>query len=327
MSVEPSYRIHSYADPEYRYGTYVHFSFSIIETLWGNPPGDVVVVEYSSFAPGRPTKAQAIEQAEKWIASKRDAWWNKREAIVFLDDLRFVRWGEISESSMGAHYSFADHFWCPDHSSCYSWNIGTNDSYHSWVWLPSVGQDASLEVPDSERMFHVVVVPYGAYTPHEDRIAPASLANIKAILEALREAHWSEAYVRLEYVDRQRLLWETKGSDSYSYVYSGVDSEGHPLFPSQRIVVRNGEAVEAFYTEDYEEGGVVYPAGTRIEPKNKPQIIDIPTLEDTFWYFAEQWPREPSVRDVSFDYEFGYPTAIRWGDSFLYASEYTPLDN
>ena len=78
--------------------------------------------------------------------------------------------------------------------------------------------------------------------------------------------------MRLEYVDRQRLLWETKGSDSYSYVYSGVDEEGHPLFPTQRIVVRNGEAVEAFYTQDYEEGGVVYPAGTKIEPRNVPTL-------------------------------------------------------
>ena len=321
VSVEPSFRINPGADPEHRYSPYIHFSFSIIELLRGTPAGDVVVVEYS-VAGLKTTKAQAIEEAKKWIASERDAWWNKRDAIIFLDDLRFERWGKISELSTGAHYSFADHFSCGDHDSCYSWHIGGNDSYPSWVWLPSVGQYASLEVPDSERMFRVAVVPYGAID-YELQISPASLANIKAILEP----HWSKAHVRADDFARHRLLWEVKGSDSYSYVYSGVDEEGHPLFPTQRIVVRNGEAVEAFYTEDNEEGGVVYPAGTRIEPKKNPQIIDIPTLEDTIWHFAEQWPREPSVRDVSFDYEFGYPTAIRWGDSFLYASEYTPLEN
>ena len=48
-----------------------------------------MVVEYSVFG-GGPTRAQAIEEAKKWIASERDAWWNKQEAIIFLDDLRLV---------------------------------------------------------------------------------------------------------------------------------------------------------------------------------------------------------------------------------------------
>ena len=330
MSVEPSYRTYSGADPERRHSPYVHFSFSIIETLSGNPPRDgVVVVEYS-VASRKPTKAQAIQEAKKWIGSRRDEWWNKREAIIFLDDLRFVKWREISEISTGAYYSFADHFSCPSHSSCDSWDIGANDSYPSWVWLPLVGQDASLEVPDSERMFRVAVVPHGAIT-YELQIAPASLANIKAILEPFLEARWSKTPERAEYVARHRLLWEAKGSDSYSYVYSGVDEEGHPLFPTQRIVVRDGEAVEAFYTEDYEEGGVVYPAGTRIVPRNLPQTIDLPTLappSSLMWHLVEMWIRgDQTITDVSFDYEFGYPATIRWGDSFLYASDYTPLEN
>ena len=329
VSVEPSFRINPGADPERRFSPYVHFSFGIIETLWGNTPvGDVVVVEYSD-AGGRPTKAQAIEEAEKWIASERDEWWNKREAIIFLDDLRFVNWREISEISTGAHYRFADHFSCNDFSMCRTWYISRNDSYGSWVWLPSVGQDALLEVPDSERMFRVVVVPYGAIT-YELQIAPASLANIKAILEP----HWSNAGVRADDFAGHRLLWEAKGSDSYSYVYSVVDDEGRPLFPTQRIAVRDGEAVEAFYTEDYEEGGVVYPAGTRIEPRSITQNIDFPTLATSafFWDLAESWARGSQfITDVSFDYEFGYPTAIRieanGTETLVYVSDYTPLDN
>ena len=331
LSVEPSFRINPGADTEYRYGAYVHFSFGIIETLWGNPPGDVVVVEYSVPGIG-PTRAQAIEQAKKWIASERDAWWNKQEAIIFLDDPRLVGSTYVSEITTGAHYRFADHFSCGDHDGqCDTWYIWTNDSYPSWVWLPNVGQDASLELPDSERMFHVVVVPYGANT-YEHRVAPASLANIKAVLEA----HWSKDWVRAEYVARHRILWEAKGSDSYSYVFSGVDDEGHPLFPTQRIVVHNGEAVEAFYTQDYEEGGVVYPAGTRIELRTSPRTIDLPSPTSPsplMWHLVNMWIRgdQPNA-DVSFDYEFGYPSATRWRrknepDLFLYASEYTPLDN
>ena len=334
VSVEPSYRTYSDADPERRYSPFVHFSFGIIETLSGNPPGDGVVVEYSIYG-GMPTKAQALEKAEEWIASNHEAWWNKREAIIFLDDLRFVRWREISEITTGAYYSFADHFSCGNQGHCSTWHIGDNDSYGSWVWLPSVGQDASLEVPDSERMFRVVAVPYGANT-YEHQIAPASLANIKAVLEPFLEAHWSKTHVRAEYVNRHRLLWEANGSDSYSFV-SSVGDEGGRISIAQRIVVRNGEAVEAFYTQDYEEGGVVYPAGTRrIVPRNLPQTIYLPTLappSSLMWHLVEAWiSGDPSVSDVSFDYEFGYPTAIRWRlknepDKFLYASEYTRLDN
>ena len=330
----------SNADPERRYSSYVHFSFSIIETLWGiwsTPPVDVVVVEYSVPGIG-PTRAQAIEQAKKWIDSRRDEWWNKQEAIIFLEDLRFVNWGEIPEISTGPHYRFAGGVGsCKDNfhssSTCPYWRIGDDNSFGTWVWLPFVGQDASLEVPDSERMFHVVVVPYGANTK-EHRIAPASLANIKAILERFQKAHWSDINVRATYINRLRDLWKAKGSDSYWYVYSGVDDEGHSLFPTQRIVVRNGEAVEAFYAEDYEEGGVVYPAGTEIEFRNTPSRIEIPTLErsSSLWSFVHDWLRHPDVFEVSFDYEFGYPTAIRWRfknepDLFFYASDYTPLDN
>ena len=338
LSVEPSFRMYSGADLERRYSPYVHFSFGIMETLSGNPPGDgVVVVEYS-VASRKPTKAQAIEGAKKWIASERDAWWNKRDAIIFLDDLRFVNWREISEIATGANYRFADHFSCNDNisrsSQCPTWHIGANDYYGSWVWLPLVGQDAALDLPDNERMFRVVAVPYGANT-YEHQTALASLANIKAVLEPFLEAHWSKTSVRAEYVDRHRLLWQTKGSDSYSYV-SSVGDEGGRISFAQRIVVRNGEAVEAFYTQDYEEGGVVYPAGTRIEPRNIPQTIDLPTLaprSSLMRHLVEAWiSGDRHITDVSFDYEFGYPTAIRWRlknepDKFLYASEYTPLDN
>ena len=51
------------------------------------------------------------------------------------------------------------------------------------------------------------------------------------------------------------------------------------------------------------------------------------------WHLVNMWIRgdQPNA-DVSFDYEFGYPSATRWRrknepDLFLYASEYTPLDN
>ena len=331
LLVEPSFGTNPYNDEsERRYLPYVHFSFSIIEPLKGTPVGDVVVVEYS-VARGRPTKAQAIEEAEKWIASERDAWWNKQEAIIFLDDLRFVNWRGrvISELSTGAHYSFANHFSCSGHGSCGTWSIGANDSYGSWVWLPSVGQDASLEVPDSERMFRVVVVPYGANT-YKHRIAPASLANIKAILEA----HWSDYNVRAHYFDRHRSLWEAKGSDSYSYVYSGVFNEGRTFYPAERIVVRNGEAVEAFLAEDVDLGDNVWPAGSRIDPeKMNGHASDLLTLETSMWSLAKSWASGSQfITDVSFDYEFGYPNAIRveyndGTESFVYASEYTPLEN
>ena len=249
MSVEPSYRINSYADPEWRYDSYVHFSFGVIETLWGNPPGDVVVVEYY-VGGGGPTRYQAIEYAKKWIASERDAWWNKQEAIIFLDDPRFRGYEYVSENSTGAHYRFADYFSCGDHTiQCSTWNISDNDSYPSWVWLPFVGQDASLEVPDSERMFRVLVVPYGA-NRYEHRIATVSLANIKAILEP----HWSNAHVhgadvRGTYLEKHRNLWESKSPDSYSFVFSYGHEDGR-LLSTEKIVVRNGEVVEVFSAED-----------------------------------------------------------------------------
>ena len=310
VSVEPSFRIYPGADPERRFSPYVHFSFGIIETLWGTPPGDgVVVVEYSVYG-GMPTKAQAIKEAKKWIASRRDEWWNKQEAIIFLNDLRFAGWDYVSDISTGAHYSFADHFRCDDYSMCFGWDISINDSYGSWVWLPFVGEDASLEVPDSERMYRVVVVPYDANT-YEHQIAPASLANIKAILET----YWSEDYARHDYVARHRALWEAKGSDSYSFVESGVDDGGRTFFPAKKIVVRNGEVVEAFFAEDVDRWGKVWPAGSRIEPeKMNGYGSNLPTLETSsfFWLQAEMWASgHRLITDVSFDYEFGYPTAIR----------------
>ena len=320
LSVEPSFRTKSSADSKDSYIATAHFSFSIVEPLRGTPAGDVVVVEYSVRG-GVSTKAQAIEEAKKWIASRHDEWWNEREAIIFLDDLRFM-WGKsrISELSTSAQYSFADHFSCIDHS-CYTWGISTNDSYGSWVWLPSVWQGVPPEVPDSDLMFRVVVEPYGA---DNYGIGIASQADIKAILET----YWSESYARSVYFDRHHLLWEAKGSDSYSFVYSGVDEEDHPLFAPQRVIVRNGEAVEAFHTEDFEAGGVVYPAGTRIEANNTP------TLENTFWYYAEMWGSgtASAITDVTFDYEFGYPSAFTFdfaeeGKWFFYASDYTPLND
>ncbi len=167
-------------------------------------------------------------------------------------------------------------------------------------------------------MFRVVVKPYGA---DNYGIGIASLADIKAILET----YWSERYARNAYFNRHRLLWDAKGSDSYSYVYSGMREE---VIASERVIVRNGEAVEAFYTEDFEEGGVVYPAGTRIEANNTP------TLEKFFWYYAEVWGSgiASAITDVTFDYEFGYPSAFTLdfaeeGKWFFYASDYTPLDN
>ena len=327
LSVEPSFRINSRADPEERYGATLHFSFSIIETLWGTPPGDVVVVEYSVYG-HEPTKAQAIEQAKKSIASLRDArleWWNKREAIIFLDDLRFAG-GKLSEISTGAHYSFANHIGCPSHSSCLNWRIGYNDSYPNWVWLPIVEQDASLEVPDSERMFRVVVDSYDTY---ESRVASASLAEIKAILKAYRSEegwHW-------RHVERYRPLWEAKGSDSYSFVYSAVivytwdvHHYERTFFPAQKIFVRNGEVVEVFFVEDVDLGDEVWPAGSRIElDKIDGPFSNLPTIETFFWHYAE------SSAGVSFDYEFGYPTTVTldFGDGVVisfYASDYTPLD-
>ena len=333
LSVEPSFRISSGADPERRYLPYVHFSFSIIEPLKGTPPGDVVVVEYSA-GNGRPTEAQAIEEAKKWIASEREVWWYKREAIILLDDLRFAG-GELSEISTGAHYSFADHIYCGSGSfgievDCFNWSIGSNDSYPSWVWLPSVEQDASLEIPDSERMFRVVVDPYDDSSGY--RIGFASLADIKTILET----YWSESYARSAHSYRHRLLWEAKGSDSYSFVYSGVDDGGRTFFPAKKIVVRNGEAVEAFFAEDVERWGKVWPAGSRIEPeKMNGYGSTLPTLEtDSFlWSLALGWSSGTRwITDVSFDYQFGYPTAIRIESSrgietLIYASDYTPLDN
>lgn len=321
LSVEPSFKISS-GNPERRYVLYAHFSFSIIETLWGTPPEDgVVVVEY--YVGGRrPTKAQAIEDAKKWIDSNREEWWNTQEAIIFLDDPRFVGTYYISEIPTGAHYSFADHYSCGI-GHCSPWYIGTNDSYHSWVWLPSVGQDLSLEVPDSERMFRVVVIASG----YKDQIAPASLADIKSILKR----YWREEGARLEYVIRHRALWEAKSSDSYSFVYSHDD--GRTFTPATKIVVRNGEAVEAFYVEDVEREGKVWPAGSRIEPENLSPQGTLELEESIFWNLAQGWAYgKRFITDVSFDYEFGYPTAIRiessrGTESFFYVSDYTPLDN
>ena len=284
-----------------------------------------MVVEYRVYG-GEPTEAQAIEQAKKWIASERDAWWNKQEAIIFLDDLRFVPQDYAPEIATGAHYRFADHFSCGDHGSCYTWHIGANDSYPSWVWLPFVGQDASLEVPDSERMFHVVVVPYRAID-YELQIAPASLANIKAILEP----HWSKDWVRGIYLDRHRNLWESKGSDSYSFVSSFGDEDGR-LLSTEKIVVRNGEVVEVFSTEDGDQWVKVWPDGSRPNAVPSAKTLERSSfIWDDIWQriIRENWP----INDVSFDYEFGYPTALRFfrlkdePDVFLYISEYTPLEN
>lgn len=328
LSVEPSFRTRSAADPEDRYLSYVHLSFSIIEPLKGAPAGDVVVVEYLVYG-GMPTEAQAIEKAKKWIASRRDVWWYKREAIVFLDDLRFRSTGsKVSEISAGAHYRFANHIWCPGGSSCYGWTISINSSYGNWVWLPFIGGDASLEIPDSERMFRVVVDPYEVDSYGNRRIGFASLADIKAILEAYGA---DGAVARTTYFHQRRLLWEAKSSDSYSFVYSHVD--GGTFFPAQRIVVRNGEAVEAFYVEDVEREGKVWPAGSRIEPGNLSPLTTLDLEESFFWNLAQEWVSgKRFVTDVSFDNEFGYPTTIRIESSrgtelFFYVSDYTPLDD
>ena len=327
LSVEPYFRTSS----SYSYIPTVHFSFSIIEPLRGTPAGDVVVVEYSVF--GRvSTKTQAIEEAKEWIASARDEWWNEREAIIFLDDLR-LGGGGVSEISTGAQYSFADHFICNDHGiygSCFTWRIANNDFYSNWVWLPFIEQDASPDVPDSERMFRVVVDSYDHYA---NRVANASLAEIKAILKAYR----LEEDGRWQYADRYRSLWEAKGSDSYSFVFSAVNAytwDVHhyerTLIPAQRIFVRNGEVVEAFFLEDVDLGDKVLPAGSRIDFE---EMGDSPTIETLVWDLAEGWARGSQYyTDVSFDYEFGYPTAITTEEAdgsemLFFASEYTPLDN
>ena len=328
LSVEPSFRTRSAADPEDRYLSYVHLSFSIIEPLKGAPAGDVVVVEYLVYG-GMPTEAQAIEKAKKWIASERDVWWHKREAIIFLDDLRFRSAGsKVSEISTGAYYEFANHS-----SSCCGWTIHLNNSYGNWVWLPYIGEDASLELPDSERMFRVVVDPYEVDSyEHRARRPPASigfasLADIKAILEAYGA---DGTLARDTYLDQRRLLWEAKSSDSYSFVYSYVNEDGSTLRLAIKTVVRNGEVVEAFFVEDVEWEGKVWTAWSRIEPEMMSDY-DLLTLElDTFfWQLAQGWVyRNPVVPDVSFDNEFGYPTAIRFGKGdVIYVSEYTPLDN
>ena len=68
---------------------------------------------------------------------------------------------------------------------------------------------------------------------YEHRIAPASLANIKAILEP----HWSKDWVRGIYLDKHRNLWESKGSDSYSFVSSFGDEDGR-LLSTEKIVCK-----------------------------------------------------------------------------------------
>ena len=337
MSVEPSYRMIPNADPERRYYSYVHFSFSIIETLWGiwgTPPVDVVVVEYSVHGSG-PTKAQAIEEAKKWIASERDAWWNKQEAIIFLEDLRFVG-GEKPENSTGAHYRFPygvgscnDHF-PPSRTSsqCPEWEIGDDNYFGSWVWLPFVGQDASLEVPDSERMFQVVVVPYGA-NAKEHRTAPASLANIKAILEPFQEAYWSKSYAGAEYIGRYSDLWEKKGSDSYSFVFSVVE-DGRILY-TEKIVVRYGEVREVFSAEDGDQWVKVWPDGSERKQSWSPTLesTSMSTSSTLLWSAVRNWlTNDWPITDLSFDYEIGYPTAGLFVPGVrFFVSEYTPLEN
>lgn len=329
LSVEPSFRVDPRDDPEDRYDSYVHFSFSVIEPLKGTPAGDVVVVEYSVYY-GMPTKAQAIEKAEEWIASARDAWWNEREAIIFLDDLRFAG-AKISEPSSGAHYSFAnfERYDTPYGCGYDEWTLHRNETYRNWIWLPFEGQDASLEVPDSERMVQVVVDPYEGDS-YEDHVAVlVSLADIKAIIDT----YWSRSHVgRIKYLYRQRYLWEAKSADSYSFVYSYVE-KGRTVTPAKKIVVRNREVVAAVLVEDVDEEGKVRPAGFRIEiePGNNSSSLELD--ESLFWSLAFGWATRKSwIADVSFDYEFGYPTTIKieersGTESFFYISDYAPLDN
>lgn len=332
LSVEPSFRVDTGTDPKYKYRPYAHFSFSVIESLKGTPAGDVVVVEYPVHG-GSPTEAQAIERAEEWIASERDAWWNKREAIIFLDDLRFpgslwYDFGGILELSSGAHYSFADY---ESYTSPYicvgevEWEIRNNDSYPNWIWLPFERQGASLEIPDSERMVQVVVDLYEGDS-YEDYVAIfVSLADIKAIIET----YWPRSGVGWgNYIARHRSLWETKSADSYSFVYS-FETDGHTVIPATKIVVRNGEAVEAFLVEDADVGGKVRPAGSRIEiePNNSTPTLETAQEAGSLWGWLSS-----SRADVSFDYKFGYPTTIRLiysggTESVFYISDYTPLDN
>ncbi|MDE2715909.1 MAG: DUF6174 domain-containing protein [Chloroflexota bacterium] len=288
-----------------------------------------MVVEYLVYG-GMPTKAQALEKAEEWIASNHEAWWNKREAIIFLDDLRFggaVAGGKISELSTDAHYSFANHFWCED-SSCAGWELREDSTYPNWVWLPFVGQDASLEVPDSERMFQVVVDPYDGDSYGNQTLVYVSLADIKAIIET----YWSRSRVgRPIYLEQQRRLWETKSADSYSFVYSYVE-KGRIVTPATMIVVRNREVVAAVLVEDVDEEGEIRTAGFRIEiePGNNSTTLELD--ESLFWSLALGWATRKSwIADASFDYEFGYPTTIKieersGTESFFYISNYTPLD-
>ena len=246
-----------------------------------------------------------------------------------MEDLRFVNWGEIPEISTGPHYRFAGGVGsCKDNfhssSTCPYWRIGDDNSFGTWVWLPFVGQDASLEVPDSERMFQVVVVPYGANT-EEHRTAPASLANIKAILEPFQEAYWSTIDARSEYVDRHLDLWEANGSDSYSFVFSIV--EDGRILTTEKRVVRNGEVVEVFSAEDGAQWVKVWPDGS--ETKYDWTTLETQETSSMFGIAVQNWlSNDWPITDLSFDYEFGYPTAAVFVPGMrLYASDYTPLDD
>ena len=333
LSVEPSFKESTSRSTDPTYYPYVNITFSVIESLWGSPASDTIVVEYP-LSKKYGEVAHAIERAKEWVIARQSEWWQSDEAIVFLSEIRHLGWGE-NGTGTGAQYIIATGEECWKYGSCSSWwDIDYHDQESIWAWLPMVTQVATSEKPYSEPVFRVRVTPYGA-TRFEYITAVATLSNIKSIVQALTS---KGSLPRGEYYNRVRRLWEQNKNklDNYSFVFWQTNTAGESTHPI-KVVVRNGEAVEGVYATAFEKDGVVYPAGSKVDENYQ----TLPTLESSFWGWglALHWLGTTPGREddgtpivsMKFDYEYGYPSVavIAFGEEYVtgfHASDYTPLE-
>lgn len=329
LSVEPSFKVSTGGRTDPTYYPYVNITLSVIESLWGYPVSDTIVVEYP-LSRKYGEEAHAMRRAKEWIIARQNEWWQNDEAIVFLSEIRLLGWPK-DEIDTGAQYIIATGEDCWKYGPCSSWwDIDYNDQYQDfmWPWLPMVERVATSEEPYSEPVFRVKVTPYGA-TRFEYITTVATLSNIRSIVQALTAKGTT---VRGGYLTRVYWIWEQKKSDNYSFVFWGTNLTYEPT-PPIKVIVRNGQAIEGFYVTAFEKDGVMYPAGSKVDKNDQ----TLPTLEGPLWgwYLVRHWLGSPMddgipIVNIKFDYEYGYPSevVIDAGSHVVgfHASDYTPLE-
>ena len=165
---------------------------------------------------------------------------------------------------------------------------------------------------------------YPSQYPQLSKSMNSSSYICKSYVDYVLETHLTYGDALSIYFHRIAGHWRVAGSNNYTVVVSRTGVEDSPLSIPRRVVVRNGEPVEEFYTQDTVVEGVTYRAREKAENHG----ISL----DWLWDLAENyWARGAKGAHATFGYEYGYPTAIHssYGtkcDEVLKAEDYTPLE-